>query len=72
VDHVDGSVDAQMRLLDVEWTLIDHCIFLWIYLSISKTILDMVFHRRATAFSAWQAVHSLFLNNASQRAMYAL
>jgi uncharacterized protein YrrD len=30
-------------------------------------IRDMVFHRRATALSAWQAVRGLFLNNASQR-----
>jgi hypothetical protein len=32
----------------------------------------MAFHRRATAFSAWNAVRGLFLNNASQRAVYAL
>jgi hypothetical protein len=44
----------------------------WIYLTVSKTIRDMVFHRRATAFSAWNAVRGLFLNNASQRAVYAL
>jgi hypothetical protein len=72
VDHVDGSVDAQTRLLDVEWTQIDHCIVSWIYLTVSKTIRDMVFHRRATALSAWQAVRGLFLNNASQRTVYAL
>jgi hypothetical protein len=72
VDHVDGSVNAQARLLDVEWTQIDHCIVSWIYLTVSKTIRDMVFNRRATAFSAWNAVRDLFLNNASRRAMYAL
>jgi hypothetical protein len=72
LDHVDGSVDAQTRLLDVEWTQIDHCIVSWIYLTVSKTIRDMVFHRRATAFSAWNAVRGLFLDNASQRAVYAL
>jgi hypothetical protein len=72
LDHVDGSVDAQARLLDAEWTQIDHCIVAWIYLTVSKTIRDMVFHRRATAYSAWNAVRGLFLNNASQRAVYAL
>jgi hypothetical protein len=39
---------------------------------VSKTIRDMVFHRRATAFSAWNAVCGLFLSNSTQRAVYAL
>jgi hypothetical protein len=29
----------------------------------SKTIQDMVFQRRVTAFSAWHVVRELFLNN---------
>jgi hypothetical protein len=33
---------------------------------------DMVYSRRATAFTAWNSVHGLFLNNATQRAVYAL
>jgi hypothetical protein len=40
---------------DAEWTQIDHCIVTWIYLTVSKMIRDMVFHRRATTFSAWNA-----------------
>jgi hypothetical protein len=72
LDHVDGTVDAHVRQFDVEWTQIDHCIVSWIYLTVSKTIRDMVFQRRATAFSAWNAVRGLFLNNATQRAVYAL
>jgi hypothetical protein len=48
---------------DTAWTQIDHCIVSWIYLTVSKTIRDMVFTRRATTFSAWQAVRDLFLNN---------
>jgi hypothetical protein len=44
----------------------------WIYLTVSKTIRDMAFHRCATALSAWNAVRGLFLNNASQRTVYAL
>lgn len=51
---------------------IDHCIVAWIYLTVSKTIRDMVFHRRATTFSAWNAVRGLFLNNTSQRVVYTL
>jgi hypothetical protein len=39
---------------------------------VSKTIRDMVFTRRATAFSAWQAVRGLFLNNVTHHAVYAL
>jgi hypothetical protein len=52
LDHVDGTVDAQARLHDADWTQMDHCIVAWIYLTVSETIRDMVFHRRATAFSA--------------------
>jgi hypothetical protein len=56
----------------VEWTQIGHCIVSWIYLTVSKTIHDMVFQRRATTFSVWHTVRGLFLNNATQRAVYAL
>jgi hypothetical protein len=71
-DHVDGTVDAQTMLHDHAWTQIDHCIASWIYLTVSKTICNMVFHRRTTAFSALNAVCGLFLNNATQRTVYAL
>jgi hypothetical protein len=39
---------------------------------VSKTIRDMVFQRRTTAFASWHSVRSLFLNNAMQHAVYAL
>jgi hypothetical protein len=72
MEHVDGTVDAHARLYDAEWTQIDHCIVSWIYLTVSKTIRDMVFRRGATAFSTWNSVRGLFLSNATQRAVYAL
>jgi hypothetical protein len=50
----------------------DHCIVSWIYLTVSKTIRDMVFQRRATAYSALDAVRGLFLNNTTQRVVYDL
>jgi hypothetical protein len=46
MDHVDGSVDAQTRLLDVEWTQLDHCIISWIYLPVSKTTQQAVYALR--------------------------
>ncbi|CAN6237759.1 unnamed protein product [Urochloa humidicola] len=31
IDHVDGTVDARLRLHDAEWTQIDHCVVSWLY-----------------------------------------
>jgi hypothetical protein len=72
LDHVDDTVDAHARQYDATWTQIDHCIVSSIYLTVSNMIRDMVFQRRATAYFAWHAVCGLFLNNATQRAIYAL
>ncbi|KAF8669207.1 hypothetical protein HU200_051537 [Digitaria exilis] len=72
IDHVDGTVDAQLCLHDAEWTQIDHCIVSWLYNTVSKGIMDTVFQPRRTAFSLWMAIRNLFLDNAMHRAVYAL
>jgi hypothetical protein len=71
-DLVDGTVDAQAMQRDAAWIQIDHCLVSWIYLTVSKTTRNMVFHHYATTFSTWNAVHGLFLNNATQRTVYAI
>jgi hypothetical protein len=67
LDHVDGTVDAHTRLHDAAWT---HCRKLRAHHG-SKPIRDMVYTCHATAFTAWNNVHGLFLNNVTQRAIYA-
>jgi hypothetical protein len=72
MDHVDITFNAQARLYDIDWTQIDHCIVSWIYLTVSKDIRDMVFQHYTTAHSLWLSIHSLFRNNTTQHAIYAL
>jgi hypothetical protein len=72
LDHVDGTVNAQNRLHDPEWTQIDHCIVSWLYSTVTKGIMDTVFQPRRTVFSLWTAICNLFLDNAMHRAVYAL
>ncbi|CAN6351305.1 unnamed protein product [Urochloa humidicola] len=72
IDHIDGTVDAQLRLHDAEWTQIDHCVVSWLYSTVSKGIMDTVFQPRRTAFSLWTAIRNLFLDNAMHRAVDTL
>jgi hypothetical protein len=64
MDHVDGTVDAHMRIYDVEWTQIDHCIVSWLHTTLTMDLRTMVFKRRTTTYSLWQSIRGLFLNNA--------
>ncbi|XP_062208904.1 uncharacterized protein LOC133910571 [Phragmites australis] len=72
LDHVDGTVDARLRLHDADWTQIDYAIVSWLYTSVSKGVMDAVVHPHPTAFSLWTAIRGLFRDNAMQRAVYAL
>ncbi|KAL6634084.1 hypothetical protein ACP70R_026755 [Stipagrostis hirtigluma subsp. patula] len=72
VDHVDGSVDAQTRIFDGEWSQIDYCVVSWLYATVSKEIRDMVMQPRHTVLTLWTAIRNLFLDNAMHRAVYAL
>ncbi|XP_062213834.1 uncharacterized protein LOC133914863 [Phragmites australis] len=72
LDHVDGTVDARLRLLDAEWTQIDYAIVSWLYTSVSKAVMDVMVHPSPTAFSLWTAIRGLFRDNSMQRAVYAL
>jgi len=47
------------------------CIVSWLYSTVSKEIWNDVNRPRATAYSAWTAITSQFLDNSLQRAVYA-
>ena len=70
VNHIDGTVDAAAMIDDPEWLQVDSCIVSWLYSTISKEIWNDVNRPRATAYSAWTAITSQFLDNSLQRAVY--
>ena len=49
---------------------VDSCVVNWILTTVSKGVFDIVCRQRNTAFSLWQAVEGLFLDNEMQRAVY--
>jgi hypothetical protein len=70
-DHINGRVDAQMMLHDVEWTQIDQCIVSWLYTTVSRPILHIIIQPSDTAEHVWTAINNLFLDNRLQRAVFA-
>jgi hypothetical protein len=57
---------------DPEWLQIDSCIIVsWLYSTISKELWNDVNKSRTSAYTAWTAITSLFLDNSLQRAVYA-
>jgi hypothetical protein len=54
---------------DAEWTRLDHTVVNWIYTTISKTIFDIVYQPRASAFTVWSDVEGFFRDNELQRAV---
>jgi hypothetical protein len=51
-NHIDGSIDAILMQDEVEWLQIDSCITSWLYTTVSKDIMDAVYHPQQSAFSA--------------------
>jgi hypothetical protein len=54
---------------DAEWTRLDHIVVNWIYTTISKTIFDIVYQPRASAFTVLSDVEGFFRDNELQRAV---
>jgi hypothetical protein len=54
---------------DAEWTRLDHTVVNWIYTTISKTIFDIVYQPRASAFTVLSDVEGFFRDNELQRAV---
>ena len=71
VNHIDDTVDAAAMIDDPEWLQVDSCIVSWLYSTVSKEIWNDVNRPCATAYSAWTAITSQFLDNSLQRAVYA-
>ncbi|RLN43044.1 hypothetical protein C2845_PM01G14150 [Panicum miliaceum] len=68
--HIDGSLDAALMRHDAEWLQIDASIVSWLYSTVDKSIMDVVYAPRNSAFDVWTAINGLFLDNSLQRAVY--
>ncbi|XP_039793122.1 uncharacterized protein LOC120659136 [Panicum virgatum] len=53
-----------------EWQQIDHTVVNWIYTTINKTVFDIIYRPRVSAFTLWGDVEGLFLDNELHRAVY--
>ncbi|CAN6247289.1 unnamed protein product [Urochloa humidicola] len=66
--HVSSPTLMEQR--DAEWVMVDHSVVNWIYTTISKTVFDMVYKPRTTAFSVWAEIEGVFRDNELHRAVY--
>ena len=53
LDHVDGTVDIQLKHDDVAWLQIDASIVSWLYAMISTDVLQAIIKPRDSVYGAW-------------------
>ncbi|XP_039827153.1 uncharacterized protein LOC120688859 [Panicum virgatum] len=71
LDHVDGTVDIQLKHDDVAWLQIDASIVSWLYAMISTDVLQAIIKPRDSVYGAWTSIKEEFLGNARHRATQA-
>jgi histone deacetylase 1/2 len=71
LNHIDGTIDAILMQDEPEWLQIDACVASWLYTTVSKDIMDAVYHPQQAAFSVWSGILGLFLDNGLQRVVFA-
>jgi hypothetical protein len=67
-DHV--RQETSPHLATAEWRATDVDIVMWIYTTISDELRDVILTADITAYTAWQALKSFFIDNASGREIY--
>jgi hypothetical protein len=67
-DHV--RQETSPHLATAEWRVTDVDIVMWIYTTISDELRDVILTADITAYTAWQALKSFFIDNASGREIY--
>ncbi|KAF0919804.1 hypothetical protein E2562_031665 [Oryza meyeriana var. granulata] len=50
VDHINGTVDSQLKHGDVDWLQIDVCIVSWLYSTICPDLLNTIIKPRDDAY----------------------
>ncbi|CAN6209665.1 unnamed protein product [Urochloa humidicola] len=71
MDHIDGTVDSRLKFDDPEWLQIDSCVVSWLYATLSSDLLNAVLQPNDDAYTAWNSITSLFLDNVVLRATQA-
>ncbi|CAL9219800.1 unnamed protein product [Arabidopsis halleri] len=66
--HIDGSSSATPATAK-EWKERDGLVKMWIYGTISESILDTVLKKNATARDLWLSIERLFRDNKEARAL---
>ena len=67
IDHIDGSVDG--RPDDRDWSNLDSIVKMWIYGTISKSLLTMILKKNVIARDVWLHLEALFRDNKDARAI---
>ncbi|EOA28899.1 hypothetical protein CARUB_v10025144mg, partial [Capsella rubella] len=68
LDHIDGSSSSTPATEKV-WKKRDGLVKMWIYGTISESILDTILKKNATARDLWLSIESLFHDNKEARAL---
>lgn len=74
-DHINVTVDAQAMWHNAEWLQVDQGIFalvLQLRVPATQQIMKMMYQHKLSVHALWSAIRGLFLDNADQRAIYAL
>ncbi|KAJ9566982.1 hypothetical protein OSB04_002948 [Centaurea solstitialis] len=66
IDHID---DSNPKPTDAEWKKVDSIVKLWIYGSISQSLLQMVLKKGTTALQVWTDLETLFRDNKDAKTM---
>ncbi|CAN6283452.1 unnamed protein product [Urochloa humidicola] len=66
--HISSPTPMEDR--NAEWLMLDHSVVNWIYTTISKTVFDIVYQPRTTAFSVWSDIEGVFRDNELHRAVF--
>ncbi|XP_020883040.1 uncharacterized protein LOC110228946 isoform X2 [Arabidopsis lyrata subsp. lyrata] len=66
--HLDGSTKSTPEIAK-EWKERDGHVKMWIYGTISESIIDTVLKKNSTARELWLAIETLFLDNKEARAL---
>ncbi|XP_051211835.1 uncharacterized protein [Lolium perenne] len=67
-DHVEEETDP--HLADAAWRSADVDIVIWIYITISDELQDVILKADSTAFTAWRALEHFFTENAEGREIH--
>ena len=70
LEHVDGSVDADLMAGDPDWAAIEASLIRWFYLTVSPDIFHTVGSEDDDACAMWTKINNLFTDNRVQHLVF--